>query len=456
MVKLWGHQEAAVRFAMDRNATLFHMGMGTGKTLCAITVAQRMNATGTVVLCPRSVIDAWVQQVNMFWTDACAIPLTKGTASTKAETMKAEVRRCAALGQPWVVVVNYESARMGALADAIERLQPLDLVVLDEIHRIKAPGGATSRWVARMAPRAKRRLGLTGTPMPHSPLDVYAQLRALDPSVFGWSFVRFRKEYAVMGGFGGKEVKGFQNLDRLQAKMGRMTFQADRSVLDLPEAMHERRVVQLDAKARKLYSDLDRDFVAQVQDGEVTAANALVKLLRLQQLTSGYARVEHKDTYRDRCVDTAKADALRSLLEDLPRDEPVVVFGRFSCDLANVRQVADDMGRGVAELSGRCNELSDWQRRDGPPILAVQIQSGGTGIDLTRARICVYMSTGYSLGDYEQSLARVHRPGQRRGVLYVHFVAENTIDERVHQALKDRKRVVESILDGIHNPQPSR
>ena len=84
----------------------------------------------------------------------------------------------------------------------------------------------------------------------------------------------------------------------------------------------------------------------------------------------------------------------------------------------------------------------------------MQIQSGGTGIDLTRAAYCVYLSAGFSLGDYEQSLARVHRPGQERTVFYYHIIARDTVDQRVYDALRDRKQVVEAVLDGIHSPQP--
>lgn len=80
-------------------------------------------------------------------------------------------------------------------------------------------------------------------------------------------------------------------------------------------------------------------------------------------------------------------------------------------------------------------------------ILAVQIQAGGVGIDLTRASYSIYYSVGFSLGDYEQSLARVHRPGQTRNVVYIHLVAEQTIDEKVYRALSEKKNVVEAVIE---------
>ena len=80
-------------------------------------------------------------------------------------------------------------------------------------------------------------------------------------------------------------------------------------------------------------------------------------------------------------------------------------------------------------------------------VMGVQIQSGGVGIDLTRAHIAIYYSMGYSLGDYVQSLARLHRPGQDHPVAFFHLVASNTVDQQVYSALQSRQNVVAEILE---------
>ncbi len=444
---LWQHQTEAVNFAHKRGAALWHMGMGTGKSRCAIELARRTDSTSVLVLCPKSVCDAWAQQYAQFDPRVTTCVLTKGTVAAKAKRAQEAVLKARCYGNPYVVVVNYESARNAPLRQWLLEHR-FDLLVLDECHRIKSHQGATSKFCAKLSRTAKQVVGLTGTPMPHSPLDVYAQFRAIKPTLFGPSFYRFRNQYADLGGYAGKQVVGYKNLDRLRLEMSRFTFQADRSVLDLPEATHNQRKVALCKEARRIYDDLDRDFTAAVLDGEVNASNALVKLLRLQQTTSGLLPVEVNGRIEENVVSTSKQDALLDLLQDLPADEPVVVFGRFRGDLFNVHQAAKRSGRRSLELSGKRQELAEWQA-GAAPILAVQIQSGGTGIDLTRARYCVYLSTGYSLGDYEQSLARVHRPGQDRTVHYYHMIAENSIDEKVYAALRSRKQVVESVLDGI-------
>ena len=450
MSALWKHQEQAIGFAMERGAALWHMGMGTGKSRCAVELARRVGAKRVLVLCPLSVCSAWSDQLMKFGPAFADINLGKGSVKAKAKRAAAAALQAEATNRPFVVTVNYESARNAPLAQWLLK-QAFDLLVLDECHRIKASKGLTSRWVSRLAKTCKRRVGLTGTPMPHSPLDVFAQFRALEPTVFGTSFIRFRSEYATMGGFGGKQVTGFKNMDGMRLKMSRHTFQADRSVLDLPDAIHTRRLVELDAEARRIYDSLDKDFAAAVVDGTVTPANALVKLLRLQQTTSGLLPVEKASGFvEENVVSTAKQDALKDLLDDLDPKEPVVVFGRFRGDLFNAHQAAQRSGRKSLELSGKRRELAEWQAGKAP-VLAVQIQSGGTGIDLTRAAYCVYLGTGFSLGDYEQSLARVHRPGQQRSVAYYHFVARDTIDERVYDALRNRKQVVEAVLQGIHS-----
>ena len=92
--------------------------------------------------------------------------------------------------------------------------------------------------------------------------------------------------------------------------------------------------------------------------------------------------------------------------------------------------------------------MSDWDQG----VLAVQIQAGGLGLDLTLARYAIYYSLGFSLGDYSQSMARLHRPGQTHPVEYIHIVASGTVDETVMDALARREAVIETILKEVKRP----
>lgn len=303
-----------------------------------------------------------------------------------------------------------------------------------------------------MAPLFKQRVGLTGTPFPHSPLDIFAQYRFLDRNIFGWSFTAFRAKYGVMGGWQGKQVVAYQNTEELAERFRSIAYECGADVVSLPETVDTTRTVTLGAHAARLYAQVARDFWAGVESGEITASNALTRMLRLQQITGGSVGLdldadERPQDRRVEHVDTAKQDALRSVLEDLPEGEPVVVFARFTADLDAIHAAAKAAGAESLELSGRRRELEAWQR-GAASVLAVQVQAGGVGVDLTRARVCVYYSLGFSLGEYLQSRKRTHRPGQTRSVLYVHLVAEGTIDEQVYRALEARQSVIEAVLAG--------
>jgi len=116
--------------------------------------------------------------------------------------------------------------------------------------------------------------------------------------------------------------------------------------------------------------------------------------------------------------------------------------------LNEVGAMARRLGRAYAELSGESNDLAAWQAGNAT-IIGVQIQSGGAGIDLSRAAYCFYYSLGFSLGEYEQSLARLRRPGQTRCVRYYHLVTTGTVDEQVYAALSERRSVVDAVLQQL-------
>lgn len=503
----WLHQRQAYWFAEKLPATMLAMAMGTGKSLVAVgliaTYVQQELAAGnlpplSVIICPLSVVSAWAgsdlpdgrHRPGQF-EQHCTMPflvagLNKGSVADKVKRVDAAIRQGQREGRPVVIVVNYDSAREDPMAAYLLRLK-IGYLVMDESHRLKAPGGKTAKFAESIAKKAARRIALTGTPMPHDPLDVYAQYRALDPSIYGTNFARFRNRYAVMGGYGNYQVVDFQRTDELNRLFYTIAYKADASVLDLPEKNHVYRFFSLSPKAQRAYDALSEKLVAELDEGIVTAANALVKLLRVAQITSGYlpyevsnvAPVDYDGVIMDPLlaeqhptlvqgwipdpdltafgpgkkglarVDEGKENELEDVLSDLDSREPVVVFCRFQTDLDLVHAVAKKLGRGSAELSGRQHELETWQAdtTGACPILAVQLQSGGVGIDLTRAAYAVYFSKDFSLGNYDQSLARLHRPGQTRSVTYIHLMASGTVDEKIMVALEERRNVVEAVLE---------
>ena len=445
LTKAWHHQQCAFDHARHMTASMLAMDMGTGKSLVAIGLLEEWQARRVLIVCPKNVVGVWPHQLAQHSLRAwsCIAP-RKGTVAKRTEQVLAALDLADVTGDPLAVIVNYESVIRDPLYGVLAG-HHWDVVIADESHRMKQPGGRQSIAMAAIGARANRRLALTGTPMSHSPLDIYAQFRFLDKAVLGASFARFKAQYAVEIEH---RIVAWRDSALLSQMIGKLAYLCDaEDVLDLPDAVETERTVELTDSA-KAYAQMEELMCAEVAGGTVTAANGLVRLLRLQQMTGGNVARDDSTIVR---VGSEKRSLLRDVLADVPPDEPVVVFCRFVADLAEVSSVADDMGRTYAELSGnRRDALTERSTLvPGVQVVGVQIQSGGVGIDLTGAATAIYYSVGFSLGDYKQSLARIHRPGQTRPALYVHLVAENTIDETVYRALRAKEEVISEVLSAL-------
>jgi SNF2 family DNA or RNA helicase len=460
----WGHQMAAFRSCLDKFAAGLHgillaMGMGTGKSLVACMLIlwllerrqeeQNPKPLRVLIVAPLRVIQVWVTQFERH----VGVPLVivaldedAGSVAEKRDLAAEKMKLAAAMGVPFICVINYDSTWRDPFATWAESLF-WDFIIPDEAHRLKTPSGKASIEFKRLRIHAAYRIALTGTPMPHGPMDIYAVFRFLDASIFGPSFSAFRQKYAVMGGYQRKQITGYQNLEELERLMSRITFRVGPEVLDLPPATEVTYYCVLTGEAARIYKDLDEDFVARVQDGTVTAANAMVKLLRLQQVTGGCVPTDDGIANR---LDSSKLKLLADTLEDIGQAEPVVVFCRFHADLDGVNKTCEENGYTSMELSGRRDELKRWQAGEAQ-VLAVQIDAGGEGVDLTRARYSIFYSIGFRLEKYNQAKARTHRPGQNKPVTHIHLAARNTVDVKIMRALEKRADIVDSILAEIKN-----
>lgn len=440
----WAHQHEATMFAGTMDACLLHCWMGTGKTKIALDTANLRGHRTVLVVCPCSVIDVWRLEAEKHAPGKWRVLTLQGESVAKrAQRLRAALDFSERTGRPLLVAVNYEVTWREPLAKAL-RAHEWGMLVFDESHRIKAPGSKQSRAAARIP--AAHRLALTGTPMPHSPLDLYGQYRALDPGIFGTSYTKFRDRYAVLGGPDRNWVTGFTNQDELRANMDRICYHVSSDVLELPEMQVIDRECDLEKEAARVYHELENEFIAELDEGVVTAANAVVKLLRLQQVAAGAVTNEAGDLVT---VSKAKRSLLAEMLEDIG-PEPVVVFCRFTHDLQTVRAVAQKLGRRYGEISGNEKDYLAWKAGN-VDVLGVQVQAGGEGLDLTEARYALYFTRGFSLGNYQQTLARIHRPGQERPVTVYRLLAQNagraTVDQRIARTLAHREAQIARVLD---------
>lgn len=464
----WIHQRQAFWFARELPGVILDMEMGTGKSKVVVDLIHDSRAESAIIVCPERVVGVWPKQFGIHsGGDKHIIDPRRQNRNGEWELLPIAKRvdlydhalhECGC-GLPHVLITNYAASAHEPFKSWSLR-QRLDYVAYDESHRIRSHSGVWSKWAQKMHPLAEKHIGGTGTLQAQTPLDVFGQVRAVEPGIFGTTFTGFRKRYALMGGFENRQFKGMNpdNVDEFAERLASVTYRAGEEVLDLPAMQPEVTVEgRLSPRARKVYTDIENDMYAEVvrtlESGvdirdEATIDNVLVKILRCQQITGGALPLDSGEIEE---IDTAKADLLADELEDIHYSEPVVVFCRFHHDLNKVRQVAEKLDRPYGELSGRRSDAlaSDATLADGVAVAGVQIQAGGTGVDFTKSAFGIYYSVGHSLADYLQSRKRLHRPGQTRSTRFRHLVLTGTIDEDVYAALAARKKVTDYIADKV-------
>jgi len=443
----WKHQLTAYQRAYYLPGYFLALDMGTGKTKVAIDLIMNRGHKRILVVCPYSCIDVWPKELakHCILPYRYYIPPVAKTSSTKIAEKIQSFMQSSGDKIISVVIVNYDVMWRDKLADVLLHT-PWDLVIADESDKIKAPTGVFSKFMQRFAD-VPYRLALTGTPAPNNVLDLFGQCRFIDPGIYGSVYSRFEEKYVVKETEPYPHYTGWKNLEEFTRRFSMISYQVHRrEVLELPPVTSEYRYCKF--KDYSPYHELKKEFITWVQNAvEVKGDNALVRLLRLHELTSGFAR------YPAGIVqwDTAKLELFKETVELLPHDEPFTVFCLFEPDVRAVKGILQDMGKKVAELSGRVKELEDACYPSWANALVAQIQSGGRGIDLTCSCYNIYYSIGFSGGDFEQSLARTDRYGQTRPVTNYFLCVKNTVDEYIYNCLENKRDARDTILSLARN-----
>ncbi len=450
--KPFEHQVRAFALARTLDNSALLMEQGTGKTLVAIAVAGDRSLKGEIrrllVVCPSSVLYEWKRQFEELAGFPYILHILEGSIRERAEflrqTHSQEVEGLL------VVAVNYEAT--WRLEEELKDWKP-DMIILDESQKIKRFQAQQTKACIRIGRDARYRMILTGTPVTQSPLDYFTQYRFLDDRIFGRSFRQFRDRYAVMGGYGGYQVIDYKNLEELAEKVGQIAFRVRKDeCLDLPDTLDQFRYIQLEPKARSLYYEMSEKAIIRFSEEEqVTAPIVLTELLRLQQITGGFLPVDDGT----RQVSKAKLEALKDVLEDLKdAGKQVVIFARFRPEIEAIAKVAGELGLTAFTLTGetsmedRGRGIRDFQEGR-IQVFVTQIATGGLGITLTAADTAIFYSADFSLANYDQAKARLHRIGQKRPVTYIHLVVKDSIDEEVIRRLAKKQGLARLVVDEL-------
>jgi SNF2 family DNA or RNA helicase len=397
-----------------------------------------------LIVAPLSILGVWDEEFAKFADFDYTLAVLNGTGAKKADTLRH------LSGEPLqVAVVNYESA--WRLEQEIMAWKS-DMVICDEGHKIKTFNSRAAKALHHIGAAAKYRLLLTGTIITNKAVDVFSQYKFLNPSIFGNSFYSFRNRYFDMVGYGAHTPVLKKTMEpELTRKIHSIAFRATKAeCLDLPPITDIIRCVDLEPNAAKLYRDLVKDSYAELDGSEVTATNILTRLLRLSQLTGGFLGGD--DDPKPQNISKAKLDALSDIIETAQEGgQKLVIIARFIAEIAAIKALLEKQGIQYSAINGetkdRPEQVKRFQQDPNVTVFLGQIQTAGLGITLTAASTLVFYSLNYSMSDFEQTRARIHRVGQTEPCAYIYLTAKGTVDEKVLKALRDKADLAKTLID---------
>ena len=319
---------------------------------------------------------------------------------------------------------------------------PVDTLVIDELSLAKNHASKRFKALHKHLSHIPRRWGLTGTPIPNNYLDLFMQVKMLDDgNRLGKTFSDYKSDWFYPADYMGYTFKlqagAKEEIDRRLADLA-LVIVGDGS--DLPASSIIDVAVTLPADARKQYRTLEKEMLADIADGEVTAPSAATLCNKLLQLTSGAVYDEDRKVLP---VHDEKLDALRILLAR-HSTEPVLVLCAFKHESARILK-AIPSARMFDE-----REMNEWQAGE-IPVWVADPRSLSHGIDGLQksCRIAIWTSLTYSHETYVQTNARLIRTGQTAETIIYRIIAPSTIDDAVAEALRDKSDTQSGMLHAV-------
>ena len=455
--KPFQHQLTALNKAWPRSKFALFMEMGTGKTKTAIDLASCRamdNQIGAaLIVCPLVVVRNWQREIEMH----SSIHADVYTVSGKDVTKESEIHKGGielADRMRWIIV-NIEALSQGntykTLIDYIADQRIMSIV--DESSRIKNHKAMRTKRCIRIGEHSKSALVLSGTPVLQGPIDLYSQFEFLDTNIIGiGDYYCFRNRYAVMGGFNGKQIIGYQNTEELMALLKPYVYQIlKRDALDLPDKVYTRLPVKLTAAQHAVLKTLKGGIKLDGKD----ISNVLERVLRMQQAVAGFNPVSD-DEPNKRIIPLEEDPKLLALLEITEEAQgSVVIWTQFVQQAKDAAMALELQAPGQVEL--HIGEMKPKERdaaiqrfeRGERRFFISTLAAGGIGINLVRASTVVYLGNSWSLEHRLQSEDRSHRIGQTRSVQYIDILAEGSVDKLVEMALLEKKGLAQYVQEAL-------
>ena len=436
------YQAYAIDYIKTHPIAAVLLDMGLGKTVISLTAIADLlfdsfEAHRILVVAPLRVArDTWPAEIAK-WEHLQHLTYAVCVGTPKE-------RRTALMAGADITIINREN--LGWLIDSSGFVFDYDMVVIDELSSFKNHKSKRFQALMKVRPKVKRIIGLTGTPSSNGLMDLWAEFKLLD---FGERLGRFithyRNNFFIPDKRNGEIIYSYKPMpyaeDAIYRRISDITISmksADH--LQMPELITSQYEVQLSEEEEKRYEELKADFILELPEGEITAANAASLTGKLSQLANGaiYDDDGNIIEFHDR-----KLDALEDLIE-AANGKPLLVAYWFKHDLQRIKNRFD-----VREIKSS-KDITDWNNGD-IPVAVIHPASAGHGLNLQAGgSTLIWFGLTWSLELYQQTNARLWRQGQTSGTVVIeHIITKGTIDERILKALSLKEVTQNALIDAV-------
>lgn len=454
------HQIAFLKFA-ERHAKMLLLDQpGLGKTKQSLDLIANRIAAGQIkkaliIVGVSSLQYNWLNEVKKHTNLTGYILGTRAVGKSGLQTKIGsgkdkvdDIQRLSKMSAQ-VIITNIESLRNDNIVAALKNQVTsgvLDMVVVDEVHKCKNPKAKQTKGLLELDTHYK--LGLTGTPIVNSPLDLFAMMQWLGRTVPPKTY--FESKYCIKGGYEGKEVIGFRNLNDLSSDFHCWTLRRTKEeCLDLPEKTVQTIYVNMLPEQQKLYKEIQKDL--RERSSEILAsASPMGQLVGLKKATSCPPRV--LETFPPEAC--AKLEALLDIVEEVVGSgQKVVIFCYhvFTLEYLNwaLRKHKYNPALIYGAISNEVREANAEAFRTIPEcnIILGNYQTMGTGINLTSSSTIIEYELPWTAADEEQAQDRCHRIGQFHPVNAIRLVTRNTYDAVNEKIIDDKYELSETITE---------
>lgn len=446
--KPFEHQIESFNYALTHNKFLLGDEQGLGKTKQAldIAVARKHKMRHCLIVCGVNNLKwNWYKEVEIHTNEKAHILGSRVNRKGKT-VIGSSAERLADLKQihdEYFLITNIETLRDKSIQSQIKKMCSdgiIGMTIIDEIHKCKNSQSKQGKAIHCCC--SYYRLALTGTPLMNNPVDLYNVLKWLE--VENHSLTYFKNLYCEMGGFGGYEIIGYKNLDQLENSLNRnMLRRRKEEVLDLPPKIYTDELLDLDSSQDKLYRDVTNQIIEDI-DRIMLLPNPLTELIRLRQVTSNPNILSSKN------ITNVKYDRIVDILESTT--DKVIIFSNWTKVINPLYIKLSSLGYNPALVTGESKdpilEMNKFQSDNTCKVILGTTPALGTGYTLTAANTVIFIDEPWSKAIKDQAEDRCHRIGTKGTVNIITLICKDTIDERIHQIIKDKGELSDRIVDG--------